>query len=100
MNTNGTPTATPGMVSTDTLVAPDTIDLLDADSAPEQLSLLSTPSVPLQFRLDERTRRAGLQHVAELRALMTAQAAERRSGSGRAAVRLGRRSAGGDQIAA
>jgi hypothetical protein len=48
----------------------------------EQLSLLSTPSVPLQFRLDERTRRTGLQHVAELRAMMTAQAANRRNGAG------------------
>jgi hypothetical protein len=54
----------------------------------EQLSLLTTPSVPLQFRLDERTRRAGLQHVAELRAMMTAQAANRRNNpSGRAAQR-------------
>ena len=54
----------------------------------EQLSLLSIPSVPLQFRLDERTRRSGLQHVAELRAMMAAQAANRRNGtSGRAAQR-------------
>ena len=54
----------------------------------EQLSLLSIPSVPLQFRLDERTRRSGLQHVAELRAMMAAQAANRRnSASGRAAQR-------------
>ncbi|MCU1395127.1 MAG: hypothetical protein JWM34_3555 [Ilumatobacteraceae bacterium] len=56
MSTNGTPNATP-----------------------EQLSLLDTPSVPLQFRLDERTRRSGLQHVAELRAIMAAQAAARRT---------------------
>lgn len=56
MSKNGTPTATP-----------------------EQLSLLATPSVPLQFRLDERTRRAGLQHIAELRAVMAAQAADRRN---------------------
>ena len=46
--------------------------------APEQLTLLSVPSVPLQFRLDERTRRSGLQHIAELRAQIAAQAAGRR----------------------
>ena len=45
---------------------------------PEQLSLLAG-SVPLQFRLDERTRRTGLQHVAELRQQMVAQAAARRN---------------------
>ena len=54
----------------------------------EQLSLLNTPSVPLQFRLDERTRRTGLQHVAELRAIMAAQAETRRTRvGGRAAQR-------------
>jgi hypothetical protein len=38
-------------------------------TTPEQLSLLpDTSSVPLQFRLDEATRRRGLRHVAEIRA--------------------------------
>ena len=50
---------------------------ISAASAPEQLSLLTPVSVPLQFRLDERTRRTGLRHVAELRALLAAQAANR-----------------------
>jgi hypothetical protein len=45
---------------------------------PQQLSLLAG-DVPLQFRLDERTRRSGLAHVAQLRAQMLAQAASRRS---------------------
>jgi hypothetical protein len=40
----------------------------------QQLTLLPpnqpTPMVPLQFRLDEATRRRGLQHVAELRRLL------------------------------
>jgi len=50
---------------------------IGASSAPEQLTLLSAASVPLQFRLDERTRRTGLQHVAALRAQMAAQAEAR-----------------------
>jgi hypothetical protein len=38
-------------------------------TAPEQLSLLpAASSVPLQFRLDEATRRRGLRHIAEIRA--------------------------------
>jgi hypothetical protein len=51
---------------------------IGASGAPEQLTLLASPSVPLQFRLDERTRRSGLQHVAVLRAQMAAQAEQRR----------------------
>lgn len=52
---------------------------IGAHTAPEQLTLLTitTPPVPLQFRLDERTRRSGLRHVAELRAQIAAQAANR-----------------------
>ncbi len=37
---------------------------------PEQLTLLATPEVPVRFRLDEATRRRGLQHIAEIRALL------------------------------
>ena len=56
----------------------DTPTSVGASGAPEQLMLLlPTPPVPLQFRLDERTRRSGLRHVAELRAQMAAQAAVR-----------------------
>jgi hypothetical protein len=55
---------------------------IGASSAPEQLTLLSSPTVPApivpaQFRLDERTRRSGLEHVAVLRAQIAAQAASR-----------------------
>jgi hypothetical protein len=64
------------MSTTDTFSPTDTV----ASDLPEQLSLL-TAAVPLQFRLDERTRVAGLQHVAELRRLMIAQAAGRRAQS-------------------
>lgn len=35
--------------------------------ATEQLSLLPAPEVPLQFRLDEATRRRGMRHIAEIR---------------------------------
>lgn len=46
--------------------------------ATEQLSLLSpSGSVPLQFRLSERTRISGLAHVAALRAQLAQQAALR-----------------------
>jgi hypothetical protein len=36
--------------------------------APQQLTLLPAPTVPLRFRLDEATRRRGLRHIAEIRA--------------------------------
>ena len=42
---------------------------------PEQLSLLPAPPSPLQFRLDEDTRRRGLRHIAEIRAQLEHQAA-------------------------
>ncbi len=49
------------------------------NETPQQLTLLpsSHPSsmVPLQFRLDEATRRRGLRHVAELRRLLAARQA-------------------------
>lgn len=88
MSTNGTPNATShlaGHTASDTFETLDVLDTPDALDVPEQLSLLAAPSVPLQFRLDERTRRTGLEHVAALRALMVAQAAERRTGNGRTA---------------
>ena len=34
----------------------------------EQLTLLPVDTVPVQFRLDEATRRRGLRHIAEIRA--------------------------------
>ncbi len=50
---------------------------MSTNALPQQLSLLSSASVPPQFRLDERTRRSGLAHVAALRAQIQAQAAAR-----------------------
>ncbi|HRE02838.1 MAG TPA: hypothetical protein PLV68_16170 [Ilumatobacteraceae bacterium] len=44
---------------------------------PEQLRLLDGSDVPLAFRLDERTRRRGLAHIAELRTIIARQAAAR-----------------------
>ncbi len=74
MSTNGIATA---QTATDrTAIDPPVIDPI-GPSAPEQLTLLASPSVPIQFRLDERTRRSGLEHVSALRAQMAAQAAAR-----------------------
>jgi hypothetical protein len=36
----------------------------------EQLTLLPATQIPVQFRLDEATRRRGLRHIAEIRALL------------------------------
>jgi hypothetical protein len=55
--------------------------------SPQQLTLLpsDTPlrrpaEVPVRFRLDEATRRRGLQHVAELRELLAARRAAKGAG--------------------
>jgi hypothetical protein len=50
----------------------------------EQLALLASPEVPLQFHLNERTRRLGLAGVASAKALLAEQAARREArGEGR-----------------
>jgi len=66
---------------------------IGAGGAPEQLTLLGSPAVPLQFRLDERTRRSGLEHVAQLRAQIAAQAAGRRGESNHGQPSVNRRAA-------
>jgi hypothetical protein len=43
----------------------------------QQLTLLPAPDVPVQFRLDEATRRRGLRHVAEIRRQLAARQAAR-----------------------
>ena len=43
----------------------------------EQLPLLSVSDMPLQFRLDERTRRIGLAGVASVKAMLAEQEARR-----------------------
>jgi hypothetical protein len=60
-------------------------------SSPEQLTLLPTTDVPVQFRLDAATRRRGLRHIAEIRARLesarpaTGSPAPPGRGAGRAA---------------
>ncbi len=51
---------------------------MDDTNTPRQLSLLPSPEVPVQFRLDADTRRRGLRHVAEIREQMAARQAARR----------------------
>jgi hypothetical protein len=41
----------------------------------EQLSLLAVSELPLQFRLDQRTRARGLAHIAAIRRQLAAKAA-------------------------
>jgi hypothetical protein len=60
------------------------------NETPQQLALLPStqpsPMVPLQFRLDEATRRRGLQHVAELRRLLAARQSANASDAKRQSV--------------
>lgn len=53
--------------------------------SPEQLTLLPEAAVPVQFRLDEATRRRGLAHIAEIRAHLDRSRAQRaeQAGGGR-----------------
>ena len=45
-----------------------------ASPQPEQLSLLVPSELPVQFRLDRRTRERGLAHIAEIRRQLAARA--------------------------
>lgn len=45
--------------------------------APQQLSLLPPVDVPVQFRIDEATRRRGMRHIAEIRAQLAARQSQR-----------------------
>lgn len=40
---------------------------MNEHDAPQQLTLLPSSSVPVQFRLDAATRRRGIRHIAEIR---------------------------------
>jgi hypothetical protein len=48
-----------------------------ARSDSQQLRLLDSSSVPVQLRLDERTRRLGLAHIAKIRAQLAEQQRQR-----------------------
>ncbi|MEY2417314.1 MAG: hypothetical protein QOH53_2648 [Ilumatobacteraceae bacterium] len=43
-------------------------------AAPEQLTLLAVSELPIQFRLDQRTRERGLAHIAAIRRQLAAKA--------------------------
>jgi len=47
---------------------------IPSPQGPEQLELLSTRGLPLQFRLDQRTRQRGLAHIAAIKAQLAARA--------------------------
>jgi hypothetical protein len=44
----------------------------------EQLSLLSVSDLPVQFRLDQRTRQRGLAHIAAIRRQLAAKSTDQR----------------------
>lgn len=46
-------------------------------TTPEQLPLLAAEATPVRFRLDQLTRQRGLAHVAAIKAMLAAKAAER-----------------------
>lgn len=41
--------------------------IMNTTDRPEQLTLLTTAELPVQFRLDEATRRRGLTHINQIR---------------------------------
>jgi len=62
----------------------DTTAATSADVASgEQLTLLPADTIPVQFRLDERTRRNGLRHIAEIRRQLAEQQARRHASTAR-----------------
>jgi hypothetical protein len=50
---------------------------MDEHDAPQQLTLLPSSNVPVQFRLDADTRRRGQRHVAEIRRMLAERQAAR-----------------------
>ena len=45
----------------------------NATPTPEQLTLLAVSDLPIQFRLDQRTRQRGLAHIAAIRRQLAAK---------------------------
>ena len=65
---------------------------IDTTQAPQQLALLSPSDsslhdLPLQFRLDSRTRQSGLAHIAAIKAQLAERAAARQAVAAPAAAR-------------
>ena len=65
---------------------------IDTTQAPQQLALLSPSDsslhdLPLQFRLDSRTRQSGLAHIAAIKAQLAERAAARQADAAPAPAR-------------
>ena len=54
---------------------------MSEEHIPQQLSLLPPVEVPVQFRIDEATRRRGMRHIAEIRALLAERHTQRTAGT-------------------
>ncbi len=50
---------------------------MNEHDVPQQLTLLPSSSVPVQFRLDADTRRRGQRHIAEIRRMLADRQAQR-----------------------
>lgn len=48
----------------------------NATPTPEQLTLLAVSDLPIQFRLDQRTRQRGLAHIAAIRRQLAAKSSD------------------------
>ena len=75
------------------------VTMTTTTESPEQLTLLGEAAVPVQFRLDEATRRRGLAHIAEIRAQLERARAARAAGIGAASARLPSRRPAGPRAA-
>jgi len=70
------------------------VTMTTTTESPEQLTLLGDAPVPVQFRLDEATRRRGLAHIAEIRRQLERARAARAEESGPVRTLPSRRPAG------
>lgn len=53
------------------------MSLMNETDSPQQLTLLPSSNVPVQFRLDADTRRRGQRHIAEIRRMLADRQAAR-----------------------
>ena len=60
---------------------------MNENDTPQQLTLLPSSDVPVQFRLDAETRRRGIQHVIEIRRLLAERQAAKQLVAGIPPVR-------------
>ena len=58
---------------------------MEKHDVPQQLTLLPSSNVPLQFRLDADTRRRGRRHIAEIRQQLAERQAARQAQTNQAA---------------